>query len=75
MSKTSSFGLGYDIIMLLKTNIICLSYPFIYGAPFAFNSLIALVHSVFSFLMTDMSIYDCLDSGSDIAPFTVLSNP
>lgn len=68
---TSSFDLHYDIGgILLRTNTNYLSYPFVYQVPHAFNGLITLLHLVFVFSKANISINDCLVTGSYMALLT-----
>ena len=67
ISKTSSYGLPYDIIINANENQYQVSVlPIcLVGAPPAFNGLSALLHSVFVLSKANISINDCLVSGSD----------
>ena len=77
ISKTSSYVLPCGIsMMLLKTHTSCLVsliYSFIL-APHAFNHLIALLYSIFTFSQANFFISDYLVSGSDMAFFAVKLN-
>lgn len=74
ISETPSYGLCYDIgMMLLKVNICHLSYPSVYWGTRAFNGPSTFLYSVFAFSYAKIGFNACLALGSDMALFIQLN--